>query len=600
MPPMRYETLNELFFASMETHRKPDALMHKSEGNWHKVSWQEFIENARNLALGFHELGMRHGDRLALLSENRVEWFFVDAALQMLGVVNVPIYSTLPAQQVSYIVLNSESKAVIASTPTQQAKIASFQNDLTSVEHFIAIETPAASGFGPLTLAEVSSRGGKKAESDPELHRRLAADVRPEDLATIIYTSGTTGDPKGVMLTHGNFVSNVNATLQALPSLSTADIALSALPYAHVFERLAAHYLFPAAGITIAIAEGVDKVAENLAEIRPTVMTFAPRLYEKMHARVLENVSHASPLRQKLFWWAVGVGQEHGRYRLENEAPPWLLELKYKIATSLVFKKLQNRVGGRMRFFVSGAAPLAPEIAEFFWAAGITILEGYGLTETSPVITVNPHRKIKFGTVGSPISGVEVKIAEDGEILTRGPNVMKGYYKNEPATYEALEEDGWFHTGDVGVLSSDGYLTITDRKKDIIVTAGGKNIAPQPIENRFKANPYISEVVLVGNQRRFPSALVVPDFDRLGQWAESQGIFCENNESLIEHPRIVEFVQSQVDEMSTDLAQFEKVKKVRLLAKEFTIDGGELTPTLKIKRNVIENRHKKLIDQIYS
>jgi long-chain acyl-CoA synthetase len=270
------------------------------------------------------------------------------------------------------------------------------------------------------------------------------------------------------------------------------------------------------------------------------------------------------------------------------------------VATALVFKKLQQRVGGRLRFFVSGAAPLAPEIAEFFWSAGITILEGYGLTETSPVIAVNPYKGIRFGTVGQTIPEVEVKIAKDGEILTRGPNVMTGYYKNEVATREALEEDGWFHTGDVGVLSSDGYLTITDRKKDIIVTAGGKNIAPQPIENRFKANAYIAEVVLVGNQRRFASALVVPDFERLGLWAESQGISLEDMQALVEHPKVVELLQSQVDEINADLAQFEKVKKVRLLAKEFTIDDGELTPTLKVKRNVIETRYKKLIDQMYS
>ncbi len=598
---MQYETLNQLFFAAMETHRKPDALMYKSEGSWRPVSWREFLEKARDLALGFHELGLRHGDRLALLSENRAEWFFIDTALQMLGVVNVPIYSTLPARQVSYVVRDSESKVVVASTQSQQEKIASIHNDLTSVEHFIAIETPASSCFEAITLDKISSRGAKRAESDPELHRELASEVQPEDLATIIYTSGTTGDPKGVMLTHRNFVSNVKGTLQALPPLTTADIALSALPYAHVFERLAAHYLFPAAGVTIAIAEGVDKVAENLAEIRPTVMTFAPRLYEKMHARVLENVSRASPTRKKLFWWALEVGRKHGLYRLKGETPPTLLNLKYKVATALVFKKLQQRVGGRMRFFISGAAPLAPEIAEFFWAAGITILEGYGLTETSPVITVTPYKGIRFGSVGQTISDVEVEIAKDGEILARGPNIMKGYYKNEAATREAIEEEnGWFHTGDVGVLSSDGYLTITDRKKDIIVTAGGKNIAPQPIETRFKANAYIAEVVMVGNQRRFASALVVPDFERLGQWAETQGISIENLEALVDHPKVVELIQSQVDEINADLAQFEKVKKIRLLAREFTIDGGELTPTLKVKRNVIETRYKKLIDQIYS
>jgi long-chain acyl-CoA synthetase len=329
-------------------------------------------------------------------------------------------------------------------------------------------------------------------------------------------------------------------------------------------------------------------------------MTFAPRLYEKMHARVLENVSQSSSLRKKLFWWSVSVGREHGRYRQEGKTPPGLLELKYKLATALVFKKLQNRVGGRIRFFVSGAAPLAPEIAEFFYAAGIMILEGYGLTETSPVICVNRYDKIKFGTVGPTIPGVEVKIAEDGEILARGPNIMKGYYKNEAATGEAFDPDGWFHTGDVGVLDSDGYLSITDRKKDLIVTAGGKNIAPQPIENRIKTNAYIAEIVLVGNRRKFPSALVVPDFEKLGQWAESQDVATRDREELVNDPKVLDFMQQQIDEMTSGLAQFEKIKQIRLLAAEFTVDGGELTPTLKVKRRVIESRYKDIIDKMYT
>jgi long-chain acyl-CoA synthetase len=597
---MKYETLNELFFTAMETYRKPDALMHKSGGTWHRVSSKDFIEKARNLALGLRELGVSRGERIALLSENRLEWFFIDAALQMLGVVNVPIYATLPPTQVSYILRNSESKAIIVSTSAQQAKIASIRNELTAVEHFIAMDPPGASGLEAYRLGEIASQGAKKAETEPELHRRLASEIAPDDLATIIYTSGTTGDPKGVMLTHDNFVSNVKATLQALPPLTSADTALSALPYAHVFERLAAHYVFTAAGVTTAIAEGVDKIAENLTEIRPTVMTFAPRLYEKMHARVLENVSQSSSNRKKLFWWAVSVGREHGRYRMAGKTPPGLLELKYRLATALVFKKLQNRVGGRIRFFISGAAPLAPEIAEFFYAAGITILEGYGLTETSPVICVNRYDKIKFGTVGPTISGVEVKIAEDGEILVRGPNIMTGYYKNEAATGEALDPDGWFHTGDVGALDSDGYLSITDRKKDLIVTAGGKNIAPQPIENRIKTNAYIAEIVLVGNRRKFPSALVVPDFEKLGQWAESQDVATRDREELVNDPKVLDFMQQQIDEMTSGLAQFEKIKQIRLLAAEFTVDGGELTPTLKVKRRVIESRYKDIIDKMYT
>ncbi|MFQ5791235.1 MAG: AMP-dependent synthetase/ligase, partial [Acidobacteriota bacterium] len=321
---------------------------------------------------------------------------------------------------------------------------------------------------------------------------------------------------------------------------------------------------------------------------------------EKMHARVLETVSQSSPLRRKIFWWAVDVGRRHGEYRLQGARPPALLDLKYKLATVLAFKKLYNRVGGRLRFFISGGAPLSREIAEFFWAAGITILEGYGLTETSPVISVNRPERIRFGTVGPPLPGVKVKIADDGEILTQGPNVMKGYYRDEAATKEAIDPDGWFRTGDVGVLDSEGFLAVIDRKKDLIVTAGGKNIAPQPIENRLKTNPYILEIVLVGNRRRFTSALVVPDFERLGEWARAQGIQAIGNKELAESTKVVEFIQQQIDEMTSDLAQFEKIKKVCLVEKEFSLERGELTPTLKVKRNVIESRYKELIDGMYT
>ena len=596
---MKFETLNELFFAAMETHRKPDVIRYKSEGAWHSVSWAEMLERVRDLALGFHELGVTRGDRVALLSENRPEWFFVDKALQILGAAIVPIYSTLPTPQVSYIVRNSESKVLIVSSPEQQTKVAEVRGDLSDVEQVIRIDPPRGSELDSLALDEVFARGAEKAAKEPELHRRLAAEVTPQDLATIIYTSGTTGDPKGVMLTHDNFVSNVKASKEVLP-ITKDDVALSALPYSHVFERMVAHYLYPYAGTTIAIAESVDKVVDNLAEIRPTVMTFVPRFYEKMHARVLEAVSQGSPLKRKIFWWAVSVGREHGRYRLGGDKPPFLLDLKYKIATALAFKKLQHRVGGRLRFFISGGAPLSKEIAEFFWAAGITILEGYGLSETSPVIAVNHPGAIRFGTVGQVAPGVEVKIAEDQEILARGPNIMKGYYKNETATREAIDPDGWFHTGDVGHLDADGFLVITDRKKDLIVTAGGKKIAPQPIESLLKTNPYVAEIVVIGNARRFPAALVVPDFDQLHKWTREHGIKSFNKQELVRNQGLIDFIQTQIDEMTSHLAKFERIKKVCLLPKAFTLEGGELTPTLKVKRKVVEGRYKDLIDQLYA
>jgi long-chain acyl-CoA synthetase len=598
---MDFETLNQLLAVAVERYRKPDALMYKENGAWKSVSSETWLSRARHLALGLHASGVDRGDRVALLSENRIEWFLIDAALQILGAVNVPIYSTLIPPQVAYILTDSQAKAVIVSDSVQGAKIAAVRRELPFLERVIAIEPPAendSKADAILTLEAVESRGRTEADTHPGLAEKLASEVQPSDLASVVYTSGTTGDPKGVMLTHRNLVSNVKASLGVLP-IGVRDVALSALPYCHVFERMVAHYLYPAAGVTIALAASVDAVVENLSEIRPTVMTMVPRFYEKMHARVKESAAQGSPLKQKIFAWAFEVGKNHGEYRLRSEKAPAGLELKYKIATALVFKKLHHRLGGRLRFFVSGAAPLAKEIADFFWAAGITIVEGYGLTETSPVISVNEPGRIRFGTVGRVIPGVEVEIAEDGEILARGPNVMKGYYRNEEATRDAIDERRFFHTGDIGLLDGDGYLVITDRKKDIIVTAGGKNIAPQVIEGRLKTNAFIAEVVVVGNRRSFPAALVLPDFERLRVWCREHSIETDSTERMTDHPRVLEFMMEQVETINREFSQPERVKKIALLSQELTIERGELTPTMKVRRSVIEVRYKDLIDELY-
>jgi long-chain acyl-CoA synthetase len=594
---MQFETLNQLLRAAADTHAKPDALLFKKGGAWQKLSAHEWLTRARHIALGLDELSIKRGDRVALLSENRLEWFLCDSAMQILGAINVPIYSTLPASQVAYLVNDSGAKMVIASNEDQIGKIAELDGELPSVEKIVSFEP--SNTLEMMGLAEVEEAGAARETSDPGLADRLAEAVEPSDLASIVYTSGTTGEPKGVMLTHANLVSNVKATMDVLP-MSPEDVALSALPYCHVFERMVAHYLYPANGVSIAVAESLDKVVDNLAEIRPTIMTMVPRFYEKMFSRVKASVDAGSPTKQKIFHWAIGVGGEHGVYRLRNETAPFGLELKYKLATALVFKKLQQRLGGRLRFFVSGAAPLAKEIAEFFWAAGIPILEGYGLTETSPVISVNRVDRIRFGTVGPPIPGVEVKIAEDGEILVQGPNVMKGYYKKEEDTRTVIDDRGYFHTGDVGELDSEGTLRITDRKKDIIVTAGGKNIAPQPIEGLLKTNAYITEIVVVGNKRSFPAALVVPDFEKLIVWCRERSIPAETPEKIATNPQVEEFIMEQVESMSGDFASYERIKKVRLLSREFNLAEGEVTPTMKVKRNVIESRYKHLIDEMYA
>jgi long-chain acyl-CoA synthetase len=593
---MEFETLNQLLAKAAETYRKPDALLYKKEGAWEKISSESWLTRARHLALGLHALGIERGDRVALLSENRYEWFLVDAALQILGAPNVPVYCTLIPSQIAYILKDSESKAVVVSDALQQGKLAGIRGELPALRHVITLDPPAA--IQGTRLEEVEARGKNEAEKDPGAVERLARAVTPDDLASIVYTSGTTGEPKGVMLTNRNLVSNAKASLQVLP-LGPKDRALSALPYSHVFERLVAHYLYPAAGVSIALAASIDTVIDDIGQIHPTVMTMVPRFYEKMYARVKESAAAGSPLKRRIFEWAIGAGRKHGEYRLRRETPPFGLDLEYKIATALVFKKLHQRLGGELRFFVSGSAPLSKEIADFFWAAGIVILEGYGLTETSPVISVNRPERIKFGTVGTPIPGVEVEIASDGEILARGENVMKGYWRNEAATREAIDSRDFFHTGDIGVIDSEGFITITDRKKDIIVTSGGKNIAPQAIEGRLKTNAYITEVVVVGNKRSFPSALVVPNFEKLAVWCREQSIPAESREQMAANPRVRAFIMEQVEKVNSEFSQYERVKKVALLADEFTIERGELTPTLKARRSAIESRYRHLIDEIY-
>jgi long-chain acyl-CoA synthetase len=423
--------------------------------------------------------------------------------------------------------------------------------------------------------------------------------VAPDDLATLIYTSGTTGDPKGVMLTHANIVSNVHGGLAAFGDIGPADVALSFLPLCHIFERMGGHYLLLQQGVTIAYAESVEKVPANMAEVHPTIMLSVPRLYEKMYARVNEKVAGDSALKQRIFHWALGVGRKHFQARVEHLTPGALLRAQHGLADRLVFAKIRERTGGRLRLFISGGAPLAREIAEFFGAVGLLILEGYGLTETSPVIAVNRPDKMKPGSVGPPIPGVEVKIAEDGEILTRGPHVMKGYYNKPEATAEVIDRERWFHTGDVGLVDAEGFLVITDRKKDIIVTSGGKNIAPQPIENQLKTNPLIAEIVMIGNKRNFPSALIVPNFDNLRKWAGVHGVTAASPEELVRDARVVALYDETVKALTKDLAPFERIKKIALLPREFTLEAGELTPTLKVKRRVVEQKYKDVIDRLY-
>ncbi len=592
------ENLNQLFFAATERFAaKRAAVRYKAGGIWRDMEYTDLERRVRHAALGLWELGVGAGERVAILSHNRPEWAIADFACLTARCADVPVYPTLPAQQVAYILKDSGSRAVFVEDREQFEKVAVERHGLPDLQHVILFDGPAE-GANVHTFDDILRLGAEAEEKYPR-YRDEALSVPRDALATLIYTSGTTGSPKGVMLTHHNFCSNVLAGLQVLV-IGPDDSCLSLLPLSHSFERMAGHYTMFHGGVTINYAESVEQVPANLLETRPSVVLSVPRLFEKIYARVLENALAGGALKRRIFFWARRHAEAWADKKLAKESIPVGLAAKKALADKLVFGKLVARTGGGIRFFVSGGAPLSPEIAKFFFAAGLPILEGYGLTETSPVISVNTLEDLRLGTVGKPIPGVEVRIADDGEILARGPNIMLGYFNKPDATREVIDAEGWFHTGDVGELDDDGFLKITDRKKDIIVTAGGKNIAPQPIENMVKTNPFVLNAVMIGDKRKFPSMIVVPDLDALKKWAEERKLEVPDPTTFLAMPDVVAKMEREVMGNLRDLASFEMPKKLVLIPEDFTIESGELTPTLKVKRRVIETKFKKEIDALYA
>ncbi len=591
-------TLTQLFFSAMDrSASRPVALRAKRDGTWTDLSFADLLSRVHSFSVGLLELGVRPGDRVAILSENRPEWAITDFACLAARCADVPVYPTLPAHQIEYILRDSGAVAVCCSSAAQLSKILDIRGNLPALKSVIVFDGEAATG-GALTFESVVAKGRAALGKYPSW-RADALAAKPDDLATLIYTSGTTGDPKGVMLTHGNITSDVMAGLEVL-DLRQSDECLSFLPLSHIFERMAGHYCMTQMGAIINYATSIESVPIEMGELRPTVVCSVPRLYEKIYARVLENAMAGSPLKQKIFLWAKRIGEAWAELHIEGKPVPAGLGLKYKVAHKLVFSKLVARVGGRLRFFVSGGAPLSADIARFFYAAGLPIMEGYGLTETSPVITVNGFGRSRFGSVGKVVPGVEVRIAADGEILTRGPNVMKGYYNKPEATAEVLSADGWFSTGDIGELDADGFLKITDRKKDIIVTAGGKNIAPQPIENLVKTNPMVLSAVMIGDKRKYPIMLVVPNIDVLRKWAESEGMTGRTDQALLADIVVHNKLTGEIKKTLRDLAQYEMPKKFLILDRDFSIEAGELTPTLKVKRRVVEKIHQERIEELFA
>src|SRR5438105_5196247 len=597
---MAADTLARMFWDRVERSAGRPAQSFKQGAGWKTVTWREVGENVRELALGLIALGRQKGEQIALLSASRAEWVQADFAIFSAGCVTVPVYPSYPPDLIAYVINDSEAKTLIVEDPAQLAKALQARDKMPRLEQIVVI-TGYDAPQPPKTVMTWQSLRRLGRESEAAHKATLAERVtttRPEDLATIVYTSGTTGPPKGVLQTHGNHIAAVNASRQSTP-VEEGWVHLLFLPLAHSFARLES-FLGVAHGLTTAFAENLDKVGENLREVRPHFICSVPRVFEKVYGKILAGVEAGSPAKQKIFRWAVGVGRDVSRHQQQGQPVPAALEWKRKLAHKLVFSKLHAALGGRLQWAVSGGAPLSRDIAEFFHAAGILLLEGYGLTETCPALTFNRPDRFKFGSVGQTLPGVQLRIAEDGEILARGPNIATlRHYKQPEATREVFDPDGWFHTGDIGTVDQDGFLVITDRKKDLIVTAGGMNIAPQNIENLLKADPFISQVMVYGDRRPYPVALITINPEELSKFAREQGILTSEAAALVKHPKIVERVARTVEEKNSNLQLYAKIKKFAVLTDDFTQEGGELTPTLKVKRKVVFEKYKKDLEALY-
>lgn len=590
-------TLAGVCLQAIAGHNKPDAVSEKRGGEWVHISSAEFVRRVRHIALGLTDLGIRPKDRVALISENRPEWSIADLAVLSVGAVTVPIYTTQAIDQIQFILEDSGARALLISGERVLKHARKGFECLQQLEHVVVFDSEAAGGLeGATTLERIEARGAVIERNDADAFEKLQARGRGDDLATIIYTSGTTGEPKGVMLTHDNFISDVLAITGGLP-ISPNDVSLSVLPLSHIFERTV-FYVFCYVGVSVNYAASFDQVGEYLREVRPTIMTAVPRLFEKVYHRIIKKGMSAGGLKSKIFARSLVVGQRYAELKDKGQRIPVSLQLRYAIADRLVFTKWREGIGGRLRYFVSGGAPLSPTLSYSFLGAGINILQGYGMTETC-VVSANRPDDNRVGSIGKPFAGIEVVIAEDGEMLVRGPNIMRGYYGHPESTL-AVMNDGWFATGDVGHIDEDGHLFLTDRKKDLFKLSNGKYIAPQLIESLLKQSEFVNQVVVVGASRKYPVALIVPDWEALKSSLKAAGEpVATTHAEISARPSAVKMVQRDVTTITAHLADYERVRRVALLPEEFSIDSGEMTPTLKVKRNVIDARYGKLIDELY-
>ncbi len=589
-------TLAELFLHAAKKHARPDALNFKKDGEWRTISSREMIDRAKAIALGLHALGLRKGDKAAILAANSPDWTLVDAGCQFAGVIDVPIYTTLAPDSVCYIINDSTTKVFFLENRAAYDRIAAVFPECLSLERIVFFDPSGGGIENAISLADLEKMG--RDSQTPELLDELQSSILPTDIATLIYTSGTTGEPKGVMLTHNNIVSNVIDSGEKY-TFSADDVPLSVLPLSHVFER-SAMYLYILNGMAVHYAESVEKVPDNLREVRPTIFVGVPRIFEKVYAKAKLKAAQTGGLKEKIFDWAMGKSREFALANASGVTVSSALAIKHELADRLVFSKLRQFFGGNLRSCITGGAALPDDIYLVFTGAGISIMQGYGLTETSPVITSNNPVDVRLGSVGKPIRNMKVRIAEDGEIEAFGPGVMLGYYKKDEANKEAFTEDGWFRTGDIGRLDDEGFLYITDRKKELFKTSGGKYIAPSPIEQMIRSSRFVNQAVLVGNERKFAAALIVPNFEQLESYAHIKGLELSTPKEFCESPRIIDLMERQIAAATEKLAKYETVKKIVLLENELTVEGGELTPTLKIKRRIVNEKYRDVIDNIYA
>lgn len=587
-------TIYRMFNESVNRFGSRPALGFREGGKYRSLTYQEVWERVQALRRGLSALGVKKGDRVAILSENRYEWAVTDLAVQSLGVVTVPIYPTLPAAQVEYLARDSAARVLFVSDTKQLTKALQLRSNVRTLDHIVLMSGPASEGVH--TFEQVLKMGREADISDKMLDEQESS-VSPDDVATLIYTSGTTGEPKGAMLTHTGLLHTGFAARQIV-ELNENDLFLSFLPLSHIIERVGGHYLPLSIGAQIVYSEGVMSIGKEIPAVRPTVFLCVPRLFEHMQERVQEEIARAPEKRRQIAQWALQVGDQAAQCRREGKRSSPILMIKHMIADRLVLSKIREKVsGGRLRFFVAGGAPLNPETARFFESLGLLILEGYGLTEC-PVTNLNRPDKRQIGTVGPMLPGMQVQIAPDGEILVRGPSLMRGYFGKPEATEAAIDADGWLHTGDIGEITPKGMLKITDRKKDIIVLANGKNVAPQPIEALIKQSPYIGEAVLIGDKQNVITAIIVPAFERLKAWAKSQELPTGDMEALVHRAETRKLIKEEIDRLSVNLADFERIRRFEIVSQPFTIEGGELTPTLKVKRKVIAQKYAALIEQM--